>query len=143
MNFVPTETGHWVSEDFSRLAELLQDYDYNLELRWIPPENRTTENEQKKPYMVFHKGSGYPIKYLRQGADPREVLEEIIMGDMSRGNVLARIEAKEAANQLFKMKEEIDEREQKMDEVAFLVGTKKNYIKHNGKKLDDQLRPIL
>lgn len=140
--YVPTETDHWVSEDFMLLSEIIKDYDYNLELRWIPPENRKTLNEQKKPYVIWNLSLNIPVRYISQGEDPREVLAMLFTSDNRHGNVLERIEALETAQRAFEMKKDLEDREELMDKAAFLMASKKNYIHFNGKKLDDQLREV-
>ncbi len=58
--FIPTETGRWVSEHYERLARVVQDYDPQFELRWIPPEARTDPEAfligTKKNYIKLGKG---------------------------------------------------------------------------------------
>jgi hypothetical protein len=50
--YFPSNDGkHWISEKQRRINEILQDYDPNLQLQWIPPEQRT---EQDKAFRVVH-----------------------------------------------------------------------------------------
>lgn len=140
--YVPTETGHWVNEQFARLAEIIHDYDPYLELRWIPPDKRTDPGDSSRPYCIVDTRSNYVVRYCSDLDDPVAVLASIFAADNRHGNVLNRIDAHNNAAEAFKLKEQMELQEQLQDEAAFLMATKKNYIKHNGKKLDDQLRVI-
>ena len=144
MTFIPTDDGRWVSENFERLARIVQDYDPGYELRWIPPEHRATPDERSKPYVIWDTVGNYPIMYAGELDDPTEILERLFMGDTTKGDVLARIDAHNAAVKAMQMKEQMDVAEERKEYAAFLIGTKKNYIQlSGGRKVDDQLRPIL
>lgn len=142
--FIPTEDGRWVSETFERLARVVQDYDPQFELRWIPPENRTTAEERSKPYVVWDTTVNAPFFFASELDTPQDILEKLFNGDNAKGDVLARLEARNAAREALKMKEELDIAEERQEYIAWLMATKKNYITlPDGRKVDDQLRPIL
>ncbi len=144
MNFIPTETGRWVSEHYERLARIVQDYDPQFELRWIPPEARTDPEDRKKPYVIWDLVTNSAVMYASELDTPEEILARLFMGDNSKGNVLKKIDAHNAAIKAMEMKEQLDLAEERKDYVAFLIGTQKNYIKlGKGRKVDDQLRPLL
>lgn len=134
--------GFWVNEQFATLAEVIRDYDEGLELRWIPPENRKTANERAKPMVIWDLSKNVPVRYLSERDNPSDVLAALFDSDNKHGNVLDRIEKREVALQLLEMRRNLDEAEELKDQAAFLMRTKKNYIMHNGRKLDDQLREI-
>lgn len=142
MVYVPTETGHWVNEGFARLAEILQDYDPYLELRWIPPDKRTDPDDRSRPYCIVDTRSNYVVRYCSDLDDPVDILANIFDSDNKQHNVLSTIEKRDAAARAFKMKEIMEQQEEAKDVAAFLMRTKQNYIRHNGKLLDDQLRPL-
>lgn len=140
---VPTDDGHWVSENFERLARIVHDYDPQYELRWIPPELRETVDDRAKPYVVWDTVTNYPVFYASELDTPADILTRLFLGDNKFGNVLDRIEAHNKALEAIKMKEELDRREEKMEYAAWLMGTEKNYIQlGKGRKVDDQLRPL-
>lgn len=146
--FVPTETGHWVSEQFARLAEILKDYDDGLELRWIPPEMRTSEDG--KPYAIVHRnpqGYEYVVKYAGELDNPQRILADLWAGDTSKGNVLGYLDSLDAANDAFRMKKQVEQAEERQEFIEYLMRTDKNFIKtdnpitgEKGVKLDSQLR---
>jgi hypothetical protein len=142
MIYVPdtNDINQWVSEKFSLLAEIVQDYDPYLELRWIPPDKRTRDD--KKPYVVVDTRTNTAVIYASDLDIPQQILAQIIEGDNKSGDVLRKLEAQDTAAKLFTMKQFLNEREQAMDEARFLFQSPLNTVKFNGKKLDDQRRVI-
>lgn len=141
--YVPTETGEWVSETFERLARVVQDYDPQFELRWIPPEHRVTPDDHKSCYMIVDIVTNLPVATCGELDTPEDLLTQLFNSDNKHGNVLERLEAREAAKQALKMKAEMDEMEERRDYAAWLIGTQKNFINMgNGRVVDDQLRTV-
>lgn len=141
---VATDDGHWVSENFERLARVVQDYDPQFELRWIPPENRTNPEDRKNPYVVWDVIVNVPVFYASELDTPVAILAKLFEGDSKHGDVLKRLEAHNAAVEAMNLKEQMDKHEEQMEFAKFLIGTEKNFIQlGKGRKVDDQLRPIL
>lgn len=141
--FVPTDDGRWVSERFARLAEVVQDYDPQFELRWIPPEHRTDPNDHKRCFVIWDIVTNTPVLFAGELDTPESILGRLFDADNKHGNVLERIDAHNAAIEALRLKEEMDRREEMQDKVSWLIGTNKNYIKlGDGKVVDDQLRRI-
>jgi hypothetical protein len=140
--YVPNsnDINEWFSEKFSILAEIVQDYDPYLELRWIPSDKRTRDD--KKPYVIVDTRSNYPVLYASELDQPEQILAKIIEGDNKNGDILRKLEAQEAANKLFRYKEWLDNLEEAAAETEFLMKSPLNWINFNGKKLDDQRRVI-
>lgn len=142
--YTPTDDGQWVDEQFERLARVVKDYDPGYALYWIPPAQRETLQEKQKPYVVVDERTGSPIMWASRTDTPDKILEELFLGDNTKGDVLARMEAHNAAVEALAMKEKMDVAEERQEYIAWLIGTKKNYIMlPGGRKVDDQLRPIL
>lgn len=145
---IVTDDGQWVNEHFARLAEVIKDYDEFLELQWIPPGQRTEEADKKNPYRIIDSRSGYVVMFASERDSAEHILARLWSADNGRGNVLDRMEAENAAREALRLKEEMDIQEMQQDFAAFLIGTKKNYIKATNPitgeklKLDDQLRRI-
>lgn len=145
--YIPTNDGQWVSEKYEQLAQTVQDYDHNLELRWIPPALRTRED--KKPYVIWDTLSNSPVLYASELDTPQDILASLFMADNVRGgNVLDRIDAINKAAEALRLRAQLDEHEIMKDKVAFLKGTPLHYIKmgrdENGSliKMDDSRRRI-
>lgn len=145
---IALDDGQWVNEQFHRLAEIVKDYDPYLELRWIPPGQRDTDAEKKNPYCIFDTRSNYIVMYASERDTPQSILARLWSADNRHGSVLDRLEAENAAAEAFKLKERMDEEETKKDFTAWLIGTKKNYMKVRNPltgekvKFDDQLRRL-
>lgn len=140
----PTDDGRWVSEEFEMLARMVQDYDPQFELRWIPPEARSTQEDRKRPYVIWDTKINKAIMFVSETETPVDVMERMFLGDTSKGDVLKRIDARNKAVEAVEMKKALDLAEERQEYVQFLIGTKKNYITlPGGRKVDDQLRPIL
>lgn len=147
---VATEEGRFVSQKWMFLAEMLQDYNPSLELRWIPTEKRAIE-DRDKPYMVVHKdkqGRNYIVLYASELDQPEEVMTRIIQSDMKHGNVLDRMEIRNNVQKLFDMRKKEEELAEQEEFATWLVKTNKVNPtfrdKHTGElvKLDSQLNRV-
>lgn len=142
--FIPSNDGRWVDENFERLARVVQDYDPRYELRWIPPEHRATDTDKAKPYAIWDTELNEVVMHASELDTPTDILERMFLGDKTKGDVLARIDARNAAAEALRLKEKLDAQEERQEYAAWLMGTQKNYIKlPDGRKVDDQLRPFL
>lgn len=139
--YTPTDDGRWVSEEFERLARVIKDYDEYLELRWIPPEHRTRDD--KEPFAIVDTRTNYTVLHANELETPASILGRLFSADNKHGNVLDRVEANNTAVEVLEKKKQLDEWEEMHDVAGFLYSSNKNYIKHNGKKLDHNRRPIL
>jgi hypothetical protein len=135
-----SESGAFISESHRRLAEVLHDYDPSLSLVWIPPKNRDATDT--KPFAIMGSRPGFGphiIRYLsdQEMGNPTEVLAWIFKGDTSKhrpGDILRSMEAKERAERLLNMKQQMDEREDQMQFVEYAVSDRSpNFMRHNGK----------
>ena len=149
--FIPGNDGRWVSEDFARLQEIFQDFNTSkncdIELRWVPPDERSTNEEVRNPYCVFDKRTNSPVFFASELDSPEEILAKLIDIDNTNGDVYSRLEAHNNAVKIFELKKRVESFEEANDEAAFLIGSPLNYVKHKTKtgeivKLDDQRRRI-
>lgn len=146
---VATESGRFVSQKWMFLAEMLQDYNPNLELRWIPTELRAPEDRDKS-YMVVSKdraGKEYVVLYASELDQPEEIMTRIINSDMKHGNVLDRMEVRNNVHKLFQLRQQEEELAEKEDFSRWLVETKKTNPTFRDKdgslvKLDSQLNRV-
>lgn len=120
--------GEWVNEHFARLAEIIQEYDPALTLQWIPPGQRDEEADRKNPYRIFDTRSNAVVMFASELDTPQDVLARLWGADNTKNDVLGNLDANNAAAEAFRLKERMDEDDLRKDFVAFLVGTKKNYV---------------
>ena len=116
----------------SRVAEILQDYNPYLELRFIPVDKRTAFDS--KPFAVWHcppDGPEYMIMAVKEDRVDHRLLADIFKQDNSRQDVLAHIEADERAAEIYRLKEEMDAREAAMEFTEWAVRQDRR-VKHNG-----------
>ncbi len=139
MAHIATDDGHWINEDFERVARLVQDYDPNLEVHWIPYGERTRDN--KEPYRVFDTVHQTTVFYFKETDGPVDIITRLFNGDNKHGDVLARIEKMEAAHQALLMQEQADRLEEAEDMAKFLISTPLHTVRiRKGLKVDDQIR---
>jgi hypothetical protein len=134
MAYVPTETGHFVNEDFARIAEIIKDYDHEMELAWIPPDKRRPTDIE--PYAVIHRplgGKEYVMFYIREDELDERVLARIFNGDLKQTNVIQRLEAYDHAVQVLDLKKKMEQAEARQDFIKSVVGSHKHSFRHNGK----------
>lgn len=141
MVYIPSDNGVWVDENFERLARVIQDYDQNLILAWIPHDQRTRDD--KKPYAILDIRTNQPIMFASELETPVDILERLFNADNQKGNVLDRLEARESAEKALNMRKWLDKREELNEVAEFFVNSPLHTIKHNGKKFDHQRRPVL
>lgn len=136
------EVDRWISAEFSRLAEIVQDYDPNLELRWIPPEARTDPEDRANPYCIWDKRTNTPVMFASEQNSPVEILQALFMADNQRVNVLDSMISHNAAMEAFRMKEELEKAEEMREFSAFVLKNEKSVWRHNGRKFDAEFREL-
>lgn len=136
------EVNGWISEQFSRLAEIVYDYDHNLELRWIPPEKRVDLVDKAKPFCIWDTRTNSPVFFCSEVDTPIGILERLFKADNTKHDVLSELEAHNAAVAVMKLKERMERQEEAIDFASFALKNQKNTWKHKGKKYDSEMREI-
>lgn len=116
--------GRFHSAAIERLTELIEDYDPDLEVRWIPPDKRTDRDgppfcivhnppptSNRKPYVVF---------YFDESVPHYEILGRIYGGDSWHHNVLEKMEYRNKALEDLRKKEREEQRMESADMFHFL-----------------------
>jgi hypothetical protein len=138
--FVPLEDDRWVDENFARLAEVINSYDHNLKLMWIPPDRRDILD--KKPYAVIDVRTNSYVMYATELDTPVDILSRLYAADNVKGNVLSKLEAHNKAIEAMETQKRIEHLEELREYALFLLSSKKNYLRANGKKFDSERRVI-
>lgn len=127
---IPTEDGRWVSEAHERIARIIQDYDPELFLAYIPPDRREPGDV---PFAILHCPAGREsyIVFTVEHCDER-ILERLWATDNRNGDVLNRLDAHNAALEAVKLKKELDVREERAELVQSIVRSSKSVYKHDG-----------
>lgn len=132
------EIDRWVSQEFENLAQVLADYDPYLRLEWIPPEHRETPEDMKNAFKVVDTRKNQVVLTASNVTAPHEILARIFSMDQKNGNVVANMDAKNAAIQALEMRKKIDEQEANKDFYRFLgKNTKSRWFHSDGTVRDE------
>jgi hypothetical protein len=132
---VAAQDGHFISEKHARISEIIQDFNPELRLAWIPPENRV-DQELTPPFAVIHEPRDrvpYIVFTIKEDELDERVLQKLILGDLNKVDVLAELEAGEKAYQLMNLKEKMEKAEDRQDFIKTVVGSNKHSFRHNGR----------
>ena len=142
-----SDLGEFVRDDHVRFAQILQDLKPTYSLVYVPQKDRSTPEEQQKPWAIIDKPDNmreYVVRFLSEEEmkEPHKILAWLFEGDITRhgaNNVLKRIEAEENAKQLMELKRQEDELEDRLELGAFFATggrDKLHTFTHNGKKFE-------
>lgn len=129
------ESGHFINGNHQRIAEIINDWNPDVYLCWIPPDKR--EGTELTPYAVIHMPPGKPqyvIFTLSEEELDERVLERLWTNDTTKHNVLSALEAREAAAEAVRLKKQMDEREEQKDFALSVLKSGLHTYRHNGKK---------
>ncbi len=116
------EAGCFVNGKLQRLAEIIKDYDSHLDLVWVPPNLRTSVDSHPYGIKASHPWSSpYIVFYFSENADPEKILAKIFLGDQKNHDVIATLDAENAAAEAFKLKQRSDELDDLNDQLHFLA----------------------
>ena len=135
MTYLLTETGKFVSQEHTRVAELVKEYDSTLDLVWIPPEKR--DFDEQFPFAILHSPPNREPYIVRkvQACDMNETLiATLYMNDGSKNNrsLNSWLDAQEFARQAMEKKIRDEQNAAQMD-FANSVISGKNWYRHTGK----------
>lgn len=128
MAYIVTDDGNWVNQKFEDLARILQEYDPNLELGWIPPDKRTTD--EKYPFAILENRDGkkYIVTYVSESQEPYQVLGHIISIDNRNEIIINRLEAEDAARKLLDQQKFNDSLAEGHEKATFLIASPLHYL---------------
>ncbi len=132
----------WVSAEFQRLAEIVNDYDEHLFLEMIPVAEQQHLLDKSKVFRIIDDRTNTVVLTADSLSNPTDILARLWSHDSLHGNVLTRMEAHNAAIEAMNLKEELDKREAAMDFSAFVIKNTKSRWEHNGKIYDDEFRNL-
>lgn len=141
-NFYFPIDGHFVSQKQIRINEILQDYDPNLQLQWIPP-NERREGDIAFRVVHFPPGKSPYLICTAEEADERLLAKVFEADQRNSPNKLSYIENYNNALELVRAKEAREEREEDHEIAAAAIRNTKSYyhIKNKEGELVDLERP--
>lgn len=117
-----TVSGEYISQKMNRIQEIIQDYDPDLRLSWIPPKERTAFD--KFPFVLIHSPVGKPeyiAMTLKESEVNESLLARIFLHDNRRASVLDQLEAEESAREALRLKERMDAAELRKELVSSII----------------------
>lgn len=130
-NFYFPIDGHFVSQTQVRINEILQDYDPNLQLQWIPPGERSA---QEAAFRVVCFPPGRPA-YLICVADEvdERLLAKVFEADQQNSpNKLSFMDNYNKALELSRMKQAEEQRQEDHELAASILRSNKSSYRHGG-----------
>jgi len=131
------ETGKFVSVEHQRIATIIQEYDPDLYLAWIPPDKRSFDDTQ--PFAILHKqpdGRMYVVRKVKEGEVNSDLIAWLWMNDSARQgtDLTGRLEAQDAARRAVEMKRQIQKDDERRDFYKSVLRSPLNTYRHNGVK---------
>jgi len=127
------EGDHFVSEKQKRTAEVLSDFYPYLQLQFIPPQERRSEEDKNNCFRVVDCSPGrqpYVVCFAEE-ADER-LLAKVIQSDNTRRDVGNYLDAHNAAVEIMVAKQHEEQRQEDHEFAHAVLHSKKyNYI-HKG-----------
>jgi hypothetical protein len=130
-------SGHALSAQHTRIAEIIRDYNEELELAWIPPNERTSFDA--KPFAIIHNmpnGSRYVVGTFSEAEMDHRIIAHLFNHDARNRDVLSDLDRENAAKELVSLKERQDELEDQQAMARAMIKTKQSTWKHGGKKFN-------
>lgn len=120
--------GQFVSQKISRIVEAIRDYSPELEVKWVPPLDRSPD---QAAFAIIHNppgGNSYVIFHVKTEDEFDErVLQRIIHNDGRSGHASrSEFEAWEQAQMLLKKQEYLDRMEEAQDIAKHVFQSHKN-----------------
>lgn len=137
-----SEIDTWVSAEFERLAQVINDYDQYLFLEMVPVAEQHNLTDKTKVFRIVDDRNKKIVMYADSLANPVQILERLWSMDSARGNVMARMDAHNAAVEAMKLRERMDEMEAAKDFATFVFKNEKNTWVHEGRKKDSEFRDL-
>jgi hypothetical protein len=136
------QVDEWVSAEFQRLAEVINDYDPYLFLEMVPVAEQQHLIDKSKVFRIVDDRTRTVVMHADSLSNPADILAKLWSSDSKHGQVLARLDAHNRAVEILKLKERIDEQEAQKDFSAFVIKNKKSRWTHDGRVRDDEFRDL-
>jgi hypothetical protein len=130
----------WVSQEFQNLAEVLHDYDPYLALEMVPMEEWINLIDKSKVFRVVDTRKNQIVLYADSLTSPQDILARVWSMDQNKNNVVANLDAKNAAAQALDMRKRMDEMNEQRDLAAFIIKNQKSTWHHDGRVRDEHFR---
>lgn len=131
------DDGHFISGKVSRIVELVREYDHRLDVKWIPPELRGADDPAFAITERLADGREVVAFYVQNESEFDEtVLARIFLGDNTKHDVQARVEAQNEAARIVAEARAFDQYAEQYDLIKSMIRSNKHTYKHGGRKFD-------
>lgn len=124
-----------LSQKHMRVAEIIKDYDPDLELAYIPKAERTAFDA--RPFAIVHTNPANGYRYVVMTCKEEEVdhtiLARLFAANTDENDVIGQLEAHDTAVRLMEYHKRMEDMEEKREFMKTVITSKKNYYRHNGK----------
>lgn len=127
-NFYFPVDGHFVSQKQIRINEILRDYDPNLQLQWIPPDQRS-ERDLAFRVVAFPPGRAPYAVCFGNEADERLLADVFEADQRNNPNKLSWLENYERACELARFKDAAESRQEAHEIAAAVIRNNKSSYK--------------
>lgn len=132
----------WVSQEFENLAHVLYDYDHNLRLEMVPRSEWDHLVDKSKIFRVIDINRNVVVMYFNGLASPTDILARVWSMDQNKNNVVANLDARNAAAQALEMNKHIEEMEEQKEFARFIIKNEKSRWTHEGRVRDEHFRDL-
>lgn len=132
----------WVCAEFENLAQVINDYDHHLFLEHVPFSEHANLIDKSKVFRVIDDRNNKIVLYADSLSNPADILARLWSMDSKHGNVLARLDAHNAAVKALEMRKNLDEMAAARDFAAFIIKNTKSRWTHEGRVRDDEFRDL-
>lgn len=131
LNLKALDDGSIVCERVFNLIQTITDtWQGRLEVRWIPQRALKEGDNQFLIVELLPDGREYPVMWIKDESEfTGEVLERLYLADNTKGNVLTRMQARNAAVRALQKTLVEDEMAQKKDIMVHALRSPKNWYK--------------
>ena len=131
------ESGHFLSAEHQRVAQIINDWEPTLSLVWIPPENRQVG--EPFPFAILHSPVGetpYIVRRVKESEVDHRLIAWLWNSDKKNVNILDKIEKEEQAKRAIQLLEEEEASAQAKELAAFAVKAPAGArLRHKGPRL--------
>lgn len=132
----------YVSAEFQRLAEVINDYDPYLFLEMVPVAEHANLIDKKKVFRIVDDRYKKIVMYADSLANPRDILERLFLMDQQHGDPVAILDAHNAAVEALNNEKRRQEMDAVKEFVTFIAKNTKSRWEHDGKIYDDEFRNL-
>lgn len=132
----------WVSAEFARLAQVINDYDHNLFLEMVPVAEQANLIDKSKVFRIIDDRTKTIVMYADSLSNSQAILVKLWTIDQKYNDPVALMDAQNAAAEALKNQEIIEQREAQKDLSAFIIKNTKSRWTHDGRVRDDEFRDL-